>query len=96
MYISNFQYFSPHLMKIRDTSSDSDCIKPIINMQVITLITKIQQQFTEKKKRKKKPSSIKGKATTTTTTNNHPLPYIHTHTHTNKSTNAFQPKKKKK
>ena len=79
-------------MKIRDTSSDSDCIKPIINMQVITLITKIQQQFTGKKK--KKNSSIKGKATTTTTTNNHPLPYIHTHTQTNPQMHFSQKRKK--
>ena len=35
------QYSFSHLMKMGDTSSDSDGIKPIINIQVITSITKI-------------------------------------------------------
>ena len=82
-------------MKIRDTSSDSDCIKPIINMQVITLITKIQQQFTEKKKKKKKTLVHKGQG------HNHhhyqqPPITLHSHTHTQTNPQMHFSQKRKK
>ena len=80
-------------MKIRDTSSDSDCIKPIINMQVITLITKIQQQFTGKKKKKKLVHKGQGH-------NHHhyqqPPITLHSHTHTHKQIHKCISAKKEK